>query len=836
MPNDNEYFGGGINPVGGFGLNGGVGVGNIGINPIGAFNAQGSGFNSTTSFSDLRSTGMPAPSVDTSTGATSTTGDTQGGAVSSSGTVTPTSGSSFGGGTTPSSFANSTIGGETAASANFAPNALHAYAQVAYHWRFITRGDGLSGTGNSSNIVIAESGVTGYNIREVVIDSVVAPNSRTKNTSPIKAKIVIVEPMGASFLDGMYEAAVQQQGVKNWQHSRYVLELSFLGYDSNGAPKQITGLPNGGKWSWEVAVNDIDVHLETGGGVYTLDCVVFDDTALRPEWMNVQEKYNIKAKTVGEYFSTLCSKMNHHVVEKNQYDLVNYQVKFHAGDGAPSAEQFKLQDENGKELDPISHWSMTEADREVPTQNLMRGTQIGDLVEWTVSATKEGQELVIFGKSQGGALVRSDSSVPNGEFRDSVLYRVYPQVIYTGYHDETGNYKRTVIFHVKPFRTQATTYSTKETTDQSKAALQAALPRTKKKYEYIYTGLNVDVLNFDIKFNVAWQAVLPRLRGGNYYNETTVHHARYDPEKHNNKHLGTDKAAVANAQQQLSQAGNLGLRDSAQGALEEQRATSQARLDGAAAATSAAVDQLNTARIELFNGLPKTEAQLQALNQKITALQNTIEGKPTSNVQAVMNMTGSTGSDKYAEELVQDVKGAYTKVSIMQNAEGARRAAGTGVTSHRSRHRSIVGAMLNQVYDPNVLLNIELEIMGDPYWLGGPTTSKHGPSRGNGGDVPNFEDGDVCFALYFRYPFGIDSQGAPTFRDQDVFNGLYRAIEIKHNFVGGKFSQTIKALRMDKVHPKDMRELADSPTTTPGVSGGGNTPAVAGGGGTGTAY
>lgn len=414
MPNDNEYFGGGINPVGGFGLNGGVGVGNIGINPIGAFNTQGSGFNSTTSFSDLRSTGMPAPSTDSSVGATSATGDTQGGAVSSSGTVTPTDSSSFGGGATASGFSSGTTGGATASTASFAPNALHAYAQVAYHWRLITRGDGFSGSGGSSNIVIAESGVTGYNIREVVIDSVVAPNSRTKNTSPLTAKIVIVEPMGASFLDAMYEATVQQQGVKNWQHSQYILELSFLGYDDSGAPQQITGLPNGGKWSWELAINDIDVHLETGGGVFTLECILFHDQALRPEWMNVQEKYNIEAKTIGEYFSKLCEKMNKHVIKKNQYDLVNYQVKFHAGDGAPSAEQFKLQDENGKEIDPIYHWSMKEGSREVPTQNLMRGTQMGDLVEATVSATKEGQELMIFGKSQGGQLVRSDESVPKG--------------------------------------------------------------------------------------------------------------------------------------------------------------------------------------------------------------------------------------------------------------------------------------------------------------------------------------------------------------------------------------------------------------------------------------
>lgn len=812
MPNENEYFGGSINPVGGFGLGGNVGVGNIGINPVGAFNVQ-TGFNTGGNWSGGGDTAL------SSSNAFATPGDSQSGATTTSGGGTPSFGSSGGG--TGMGLGGSN-GGGTSSTASFTPNALSKYAQVAYHWKLMTRGDGLGG-GAGQNIVIAESGVTGYNIREVHIDSIVAPNSRTKNTNAVTAKIVIAEPMGSSFLDGLYEAVAKQAGAKNWQQSPYILQLYFLGYDESGAQRQLSDLPNNGQWSWELLINNIDVHLETSGGVFTLDCLLFNDVALRPEWMNVQEMYAIDAMTVGDLFKKLAEKLNKMAIKNYETDMVTYVFQFHAGDGAPAADKFKLQDANGKEKDSQSVWAMREGSRETPTYNVTRGVQIADLIEQVIAGTKEGQELAIYGKSQGGQLVADDKAMPKGEFRDSVFYRVYPQIKYTDYHQATGNYKRTVIFHVKPFRTQATTMDTQETVNNSQKALQAALPRTKKRYEYIYTGLNTEVLNFDIKFNVVWQGLLPRLRGGNYYNETSVHHAKWDSERANDKHLGGTGTPTAqqasnannNATNLLNNAGRLGLRDSAQGALNEQRDLSGNILTQQDQTATA----LNTAQQELNNGLPKTEAERTALFQKIAALRNTLDNTTNARSTDTASNFGQS-SDKYAEEFNEDAAGAYTQVSMIQNAEGARRNAGAGVISHRSRHRSIVGALLNQIYDPSALMEIELDIMGDPFWLGGPPEQTYGPSQGGNGNTPNYTDGDTCFCLYFRYPFNMGDSGQPTFRDQDIFNGLYRVITVKHSFVGGKFTQTLKSIRMQNIHPKDVKALADSSnsTTTPGTS------------------
>jgi hypothetical protein len=603
----------------------------------------------------------------------------------------------------------------------FVPNPLNRYDQVAYHFRLLCRGDKQGG---GREIVIAESGVTGINIREVTIESLVAPNHDTMNTQTTTFHLTIVEPVGTSFLDGMF-AAAQAAGVRNWQKSPYYLQLNFLGYEENGRIINpiSDGLPNGGRWEWMINVSKVDVSLDTSGAVYNVTGIMFHDTALYDEWLSLSDAVHIKADTVEEFFQKLAEQMNKRVQSNYKTDLVTFAFDFPQTPEGPSAGKFRLLDPNSAEKDSYQSRSMVEEERDKFGANPTIGAKINHLVTHVIGATKEGQSLAIHGKEG-----MDPNQLPKGGFRDTVFYRAIPEVRIGDYVDDFGSYKRQIIYHVVPYRTQATTINSKETSGEtSQMALDAILPRTRKRYEYIYTGQNTEVIDFRANFSFDWQATLPRLHGWMHSDENVRHHARYDRE-----------------------------------GVEKYQAYKQEQVAG-----------MNAARMAV----------------------------PASAVSS---------SSQYAESILEaaDKDGMYNVISIAQTADSSRNAYGTGLMGQRgSIGRSVYGAMLDQIFSPTTFNQIDLVVRGDPFWLGGRYEDFFAPQQGDG-SAPQFGIGDTCFVLSFKMPYGFDgNSGTPTFRNQDVYNGIYRATKITHSFSEGRFQQTITAQRLAKPYPREVATL-----------------------------
>ena len=132
--------------------------------------------------------------------------------------------------------------------------------------------------------------------------------------------------------------------------------------------------------------------------------------------------------------------------------------------------------------------------------------------------------------------------------------------------------------------------------------------------------------------------------------------------------------------------------------------------------------------------------------------------------------------------------------------------------------------MLNQLYlgYNQSLMDITVEIRGDPYWLGYSAIERRltlngGASPDKNSLVPNFQEGDNTFALVLRFPWAIsDTSGIPEFRNDDVFNGLYRMLTVRHNFSGGQFTQTLQARKLELLmlpsdeYPQDPSTLAST--------------------------
>ena len=107
----------------------------------------------------------------------------------------------------------------------------------------------------------------------------------------------------------------------------------------------------------------------------------------------------------------------------------------------------------------------------------------------------------------------------------------------------------------------------------------------------------------------------------------------------------------------------------------------------------------------------------------------------------------------------------------------------------------------NILQNPGDLVSIEIEIMGDPYYI---------PSSGMGNQIVdpenfnllrdgsiNYQSGEVDILIRFRTPIDLDPvTGLYKFaRTIDQFSGLFMLLEIESKFNAGKFTQVLKCIR-----------------------------------------
>jgi hypothetical protein len=116
-------------------------------------------------------------------------------------------------------------------------------------------------------------------------------------------------------------------------------------------------------------------------------------------------------------------------------------------------------------------------------------------------------------------------------------------------------------------------------------------------------------------------------------------------------------------------------------------------------------------------------------------------------------------------------------------------------------------AFMDAVTKGTDLVNIELGILGDPYFLvnsgvGNYTSAPSQYSNLNADGSMNYQNGEVDILVNFRTPSGIDQNtGLYNFTPSDLsspvmqFSGLYQVTEVESRFELGKFTQKLIGMR-----------------------------------------
>jgi len=766
----------------------------------------------------------------------------------STGEIAPSGQQQTANGITSTATGNTTVGAATNKALleilnddNYDLNALSSTRQPSYHFRLFmtTEHELVTGAGSDDitslyntlksipNVTIAESGVTaGFNITSVEIDHTIGPGWRNRSSYMSQININLTEPLGSSLVESMMNAGIQL-GIQNFGKVWYYLELTFLGYNEDGTintdPLAGMDLKNGGHWVWQVAIANMEVNMNENGANYKLTCRPYSSLAFEDETCGrVPDVLSVSGGTIQSFCDDFADKLTQTWKERYLGEIYKFKIKvLPLQDDTRDAGAFKLAQ---GEYDPIRNLSLDAGSGKTPHAQIPAGTTINDVIMFLYCHTEEAQKMMLDTNSAqdtedagGGESITYNKK----DYRVPIVPMVEADVKVTGYDDITGQYMKEITYYVWGYRSYTVNIAPEQYTkikDDPGIPVRIANELRKrgylrKRYEHRFTGMNTEVIRFDLDYNFAFAAVMPKLTGWRAgINEVSDHEKRNPALISNSAMTGSDfPSTTAGPGQPLSdsqlrtklQQFNTDI-DAAKGVVSsetappDQKAQANAVIEAANRRKGEIAGQLNTRRSQSLTRQRLQREQIEA--------------------QGPVNI--------YAEDARPDI--TPDQMTYVQAHDEATNTAGAGFLGQWHRGASLAGAVMNQLYEPVTasLASINLEIRGDPYWIGYSHVERRalltGGQKHNPDDpLPNFAEGDSTFALILRFPSRINAQdGSPIIRDDDVFNGLYRVTNVKSNFVNGEFKQTLEAIKLELI--TTIKSSGDNKTSAQPADGAGS--------------
>jgi len=778
-------------------------------------------------------------------------------------------------------------------------NALNSVYQPTYHIRFYLarEGDMVAQTGATDistlnqkmqtipQVTIAESGVTGFNIKSLEIDTVAASTARTLYMTPSVFTLVVTDPLGSSFLDS-FPAAANKLAISDFTKCSYYLEVQFKGYDENGNyVNPAKDFSNGGVWTYSIQITKIDVKLNEGGGVYTITLMTNESAALIDQYNSIHyapsmTPFRVVGDTLGALWDDYATKVNkaredaQGVDKSKNLPLLDISIVSFPIDKGPAStigkdpKNFKL-----KAQEPSK--SPSKADDMVngkysPVVNPQASTQ--NFIMSSIQHTEEGHTITIddLPNNPGQDL---DSNTTNGcKFRESVLFSVEADSQITG-HDKDGtslNYTRKVVYNVRSRASQSAIISRTQTDNAKDPAVQRQMIQKlidnqylNKRYDFVFTGLNTEVLEFNYDFNFMFQALTPSYAGArqgmdsvssNAANNPASQCPTYDRDTANiDLTVGSGKqnvtvdntggtpvtaacvatpANVANSPSlaSLVQANGIGAQTAALFGGSTSVASTLAALPANARSTVEANGVAGSVAASLTGNVPGTTPR--SLGNTPMAASNNASG--TTSTPKTLSEVAQGSNKVFVEDLLTALA---SKTSANQNlpilipfwpsTQGAKIASGKdGFSGQYTRDQSVAGAILAQE-DPTFMTKfnqIEMQIRGDPFWLGQSNLQRQIALRAETPatfvDLPEWSGGGQLFYLKFRYPSAVGEDFKPVLKDSPIFGGLYTVTRINNFFTDGTFKQTIMANRELLLDPARITGSSNTPGSSANTNGG----------------
>ena len=334
--------------------------------------------------------------------------------------------------------------------------------------------------------------------------TIIGMNQRTRGSNVIDMQFTVLEPFGMTLLDKILKVA-DQLGAKNWNEMPFVMQIDFFANTNDDRSVLISGhtkyIP--------IKLIECKISATSNGASYQFHGIPYNHAAFQTNSVSTPAFNEVTAKTVKEFFSSDSK-------DKGSYALAlnNYQKKLAADEAKyqefPDIYEFKIDSEigdakivyekrNNVKSAPMASksnktatkddgkraaegGSAAQLDLEYQAIPINAGTSIIDVISQVIRNSSYMAEQV--GKG-GNDLIKS--------------WRVIPEIKILKFDNFRKIYQKKFTYHVK----KADYHNTKYPDAPMKMPTKIS-----RKYNYLYTGKNQDVLDFAIDFNVVFYTAM----------------------------------------------------------------------------------------------------------------------------------------------------------------------------------------------------------------------------------------------------------------------------------------------------------------------------------------
>ncbi len=729
----------------------------------------------------------------------------------------------------------------------FQPNILDNYDAITYHWKFFMVDPESASRGDVMNVanqtVIAETGVTDLTIDKVEIQSIGTPSIVTGTGVETHLTFEITEPSGAAMIDKIFYQSIAL-GIGNWSVAPFYLQLSFRSRDPNTSASidNPVGSIDDLNWVYPLKLGDIKANVTTVGTRYECSAIIYNDLAQQNVYFELQQTTVLNnVHTFGDAMRELEQKLNADELLK----LIG---------------TYSIPDTYKIVVDPVlASYKITPADQNINSSRnnnfaifqgkdatFPAGTSVDKVIDTCLAQTKEAQTGLIQADVAG-----QDGNPINQETNQmKKFWRIYTETRPLKFDVRRADNSHEFTIFVYQYekgvldQNSAQVANGPQTKESIRRRLATYLKRNilRKKYNYIFTGLNDQIIKFDLDLNCAFAIARARLAGA-YSNSAMA-----------DKGVAYQDNATQEAEVQSKLAKAISFLNSS--ATEKTLSSGRAQIEAVDSIKASALPESTKQRYLTLLENAKPENRLTYLNAA-RQVGTDINGKLTT-AQFNAKSLARPISDKVPGFISDvDIRSPETVAMYKQFLEYNRgklrptvfvesmqdKSVGMGIESNSNSGVQKLSTMFSVALHGGLggsLQQISMTIKGDPFWLFPYPISgtnkqiylslqpesdalswikTHHLSAGSA----NLIGTDNFFLLRFRTPryYNLDTNpDEDSLTDSDTFSGVYQLLTITNRFHNGKFEQDIVA----KIDPEirfsdfskefeDDARTYDNPTT-----------------------
>ena len=362
--------------------------------------------------------------------------------------------------------------------------------------------------GNASEILIAKSGGKGrqgagvlgndYYIDNLVVLNTVSPTNEGKSGSVYQVSFEVTEPFGTSFIDALITAA-KSLGYDNHLKAVYKLNIEFKGVNDAGSPaSEPVGFSSR---TIPIHIYAVEMRVEAGVTTYQLQCVPATYLGLTEVHGVTQEQITVSGDTVGDVLENFFEQYNNTLqtlAEQKRIDQPD-EYEFARSESASAIINAKIPYDQQSASSNVLNISNVEAgppNRSGRMISVPRGTSIQAFIEALVRESE-------FYRSQ---FDQDGQPIAKNKFLQALRTKTRLEILSTT-GGGGGNRPRYKFFWIlRPFKVSENYFKK----DAQTGDMSNVLPV--REYNYLYTGKNKDILDFNVIYRFGFYQAIPYLK------------------------------------------------------------------------------------------------------------------------------------------------------------------------------------------------------------------------------------------------------------------------------------------------------------------------------------